>query len=158
MSQLPLLIQTSLGSFAGSHSNLSGPPTQVWPAAASCTFFFAFFSKIQKLIAKNSMSSVTTSLQNSPHSQQSISCWFCLPLGAQGHWCLKGKATQALGFGIAWASCPGMVPNSDLKVAKQELAGWLVLDGWSWVVEEPPGSSQHSAPVFVAVGSTVWQG
>lgn len=45
MSQLPLLIQTSLGSFAGSRFNLSGPPTQVWPAAASCTFFFAIFFK-----------------------------------------------------------------------------------------------------------------
>lgn len=70
------------------------PQTRLWPAATSCSFL-AIFSKFQELIAKNTTSSVTTSPPSSPHSQQSISCWICLSLGTQGHWCLEEKATQA---------------------------------------------------------------
>lgn len=63
-------------------------------------FFFPsllFFSKFEDLIAKNTTSSVTTSPRSSPHSQQSNPCWICLSLGAQGHGCSEGKATQAAG-------------------------------------------------------------
>ena len=80
VSQLPLVMQPMLGSLAGSCSDLSGPPTPLWPAATSCSFL-DIFSKFQELIAKNKTSNVTTSPQSSPHSQQSISCWIFLSLG-----------------------------------------------------------------------------
>lgn len=92
MSQQSLAIQPQLGSPAMSRSYLCVPPAHLWLAATSC--FLIFFSSsyfFQSLIAKNTMSSITSS----PHSQQSNSCWICLSLGTQACWCLEGNAMQA---------------------------------------------------------------
>lgn len=170
-SQPPLAIHHHLGSLARSPSNLYVPPTQLWPAATSCIFFSSllFFSKFQDLIAKNTTSSVTTSPRSSPHSQQSNPCWICLSLGAQGHGCLEGKATQAagalasLGHTCSRRSGTGsaewLLPSSGSRPIEKELGGhwaWLhgaVASGWS---TESPSSSRRSALVFGVGGNTAW--
>lgn len=167
--RLPLVIQLVLGSLAGSCSDLSGPPNQLWPAATSCSFPDIFFKFSGANCQEHSVQRHNLTAELSPFPEK-----YFLPdlfvAGLVGTLVLGEESyAGSQGFGISWAHVPQggqswverVLPSSGSRAAKQELAGrlvwlyWDVARGWS---REPPGSSQRSALAFGEVGSTAWQG